>query len=151
MWGKNLVEHLESVYRNNSRYCVIFISKHYINNAYPTYEKRSALAKAVQAREEYILPVRFDDTEVPGILPTVTYVDLRQKSPADLGQMIITKISKLGNHGVTSADALHAQMKHVQLPKTETGQVPKPKYVIKPVIITSDGITRVKPKFVKGV
>jgi hypothetical protein len=147
MWGKNLVEYLESVYRNNSRYCVIFISKHYINKAYPTYERRSALAKAVQGREEYILPARFDDTEVPGILPTVNYVDLRQKSPADLSQMVITKISKLGNHAVTAADALHEQAHKPKYGPLQSAQIP----LIKPVIITSGGITRVKPKYVKGV
>lgn len=28
LWGRDLVEHVEMVYRRGGRYCVIFISKH---------------------------------------------------------------------------------------------------------------------------
>ena len=94
MWGKDLFEYLEKIYRNDSRYCVIFISKDYIKKVYTNHERRSALAKALQKKDEYILPVRFDDTPVPGILPTVNYIDLTQKKPSELGQMIIDKIRK---------------------------------------------------------
>jgi hypothetical protein len=39
----------------------------------------------VQARKQYILPARFDATELPGIRPTISYVNLADKTPEQLG------------------------------------------------------------------
>nr|MDO8100130.1 TIR domain-containing protein [Candidatus Njordarchaeota archaeon] len=95
LWGKELTEFLDKVYRGSARYCVMFISKHYANKIWTTHERRSALAKAVQEKEEYILPARFDDTELPGLRPTIGYVDLRKKTPEELGKMVLQKLGKL--------------------------------------------------------
>ena len=91
-WGKNLVEHLEDVYRNQSRFVVIFISKHYVAKAMPTLEVRSALARAIQQQEEYVLPARFDDTPVPGLQTTTAYVDCGSKTPTEMALLIRQKI-----------------------------------------------------------
>ena len=95
LWGKDLSEHLDKVYRGSARYCVMFISKNYANKVWTSHERRSALAKAIEEKEEYILPVRFDDTEIPGIRPTVGYVDLSKKTPEQLGKMILQKLGRL--------------------------------------------------------
>jgi hypothetical protein len=95
LWGKDLSEHLDKVYRGSARYCVMFISKNYANKVWTSHERRSALAKAIEEKEEYILPVRFDDTEIPGIRPTVSYVDLSKKTPEQLGKMILQKLGRL--------------------------------------------------------
>src|SRR6185436_7102854 len=70
LWGKDLTEHLDRVYRGSARYCVMFISQHYASKLWPSHERRSALAKALAEKTEYILPARFDETEIAGILPT---------------------------------------------------------------------------------
>lgn len=95
LWGKDLSEHLDRVYRGSARYCVIFISQHYRDKIWTTYERRSALAKAIEQKTEYILPVRFDDTEIPGIRSTIGYVDLRDKTPEQLGEMILRKLGRV--------------------------------------------------------
>lgn len=94
LWGKNLVEHLANVYQHRSRFVVMFISKHYVEKAFPTHERRSAQARALVAKEEYILPARFDDTEVPGLLPTVGFADLRKLSPQQLADLILEKLGR---------------------------------------------------------
>ncbi len=94
LWGKDLPEHLDKVYRGGARYCVMFISKNYADKAYPTHERRSALAKAIEEKKEYILPARFDNTEIPGLRPTIGYVDLSTKAPEELGEMILQKLAK---------------------------------------------------------
>src|SRR5262249_37009484 len=43
---------------------------------------------------EYILPVPFDDTEVPGLLNTIGYFDLRHKKPEDLASLILRKLGR---------------------------------------------------------
>jgi hypothetical protein len=94
LWGKNLTEHLHRVYSGSARYCVMFISKHYAENVWPTHERRSAFEKAIESKEEYILPARFDDTEIPGLHKHIVYVDLRKKSPDELVRLIMQKLGR---------------------------------------------------------
>lgn len=94
LWGKDLVEYLDQIFRGNARYCVMFISKQYMDKAWPTHERQSALAKAITQRHEYILPARFDDVDVPGLQPTIKYVDLRSKLPSEIGSLILQKLGR---------------------------------------------------------
>lgn len=93
LWGKDLAEHLDTVYRS-ARFCVIFVSKHYADKLWPNHERKAALARAVQEREEYILPVRFDSTELPGIRPTLGYLDLSHKTAEEVGALILKKLGR---------------------------------------------------------
>ncbi len=54
-----------------------------------SHERESAQARALLERQDYILPARFDDTEIPGIRATVGYIDLRSTTPAALSQLIL--------------------------------------------------------------
>jgi hypothetical protein len=92
LWGKDLYTHLDSVYQKKSRYCVIFISNSYKEKLWTNHERESAQARAFIEKQEYILPARFDDTEIPGIRPTTSYIDLRQKTPSDFAYLIAEKI-----------------------------------------------------------
>ena len=94
LWGKNLNEHFHEIYGGSARYCIMFISKHYAEKAWPIHERRSAFEKAMETREEYVLPARFDDTEIPGLHKTVKYVDLRDKTPEQLGILICKKLGR---------------------------------------------------------
>lgn len=92
LWGKNLVEHLHKVYSGSGRYCVMFISAAYAEKVWPTHERRSAFEKAIESKEEYILPARFDDTDIPGLHKHIGYVDLRRKTPKELAKLIMQKL-----------------------------------------------------------
>ncbi|HEY1840164.1 MAG TPA: TIR domain-containing protein [Mycobacterium sp.] len=95
LWGKNLYEHLDYIYRKAASYAVVFISDDYARKVWTTHERRSAQARAFEENEEYILPVRVDDAEVPGFLPTVGYIDIAGVSPEELALMIVQKIGKI--------------------------------------------------------
>lgn len=92
LWGKNLFEHLTSIYRDESRYVVIFASRHYSTKVWTSHERRSAQARAIAEQSECILPVRFDDTQIPGLLNTTSYIDLTKLSPGELADLISKKI-----------------------------------------------------------
>lgn len=94
LWGKNLYDHLADVYSNAARYCVMFASKHYARKIWTTHERRSSQERALQEHAEYILPCRFDDTEIPGLASTIAYVDLRSTSCEELAALIETKLGK---------------------------------------------------------
>jgi hypothetical protein len=94
LWGKDLPEHFDSVYRRQGRFCVMFISRHYAENVWTRHERRSALARALEERAEYVLPARFDDTEIDGLRPTIGYLDLRTMSAEELGTAILQKLGR---------------------------------------------------------
>lgn len=94
LWGKDLFQHLDDVYRNQARYCVLFISAAYATKEWTKHELASAQARALIERREYILPARFDDTELPGLKPTTGFIDLRDKDPAVVADLILQKVKR---------------------------------------------------------
>lgn len=92
LWGKDLAEHLGHVYGTNSRFVVLFISRAYASKAWPNHEKRHALARQVKEGAGHILPVRFDDTELPGLPSSIAFLDLRVLTPEKLAELIRQKV-----------------------------------------------------------
>lgn len=92
LWGKDLYEHLSQVYKDDCQHVIIFISRHYANKLWTTHERRNAQARAFMESSDYILPVRFDDTEILGILPTTGYIRLDGMEPRELVKLVEKKI-----------------------------------------------------------
>lgn len=90
LWGKNLYTHLSGVYSKEARYCVMFVSQHYIKSNWTTVERTAAQERAFEENREYILPFRIDDTPVPGLLKTIAYQS--KKTPVELGKIILAKV-----------------------------------------------------------
>jgi hypothetical protein len=97
LWGKDLYVYLSDIYKNQAKYTVIFISKFYNEKLWTNHERQSMQARAFEENEEYILPVRFDDTDVKGILKTTGYLDLRTKTPEELADIIEKKLVQSGS------------------------------------------------------
>ena len=98
LWGKDLYEHLADVYSNKARYCVMIISLNYSKKNWTTHERRNAQARAFKENKEYILPLRLDKTEIPGLPETVGYVDLTNTSITEVVELIK---KKLGSSALT--------------------------------------------------
>ncbi len=94
LWGKNLFVHLDDIYQNAARFCVIFVSKSYADKLWTTHELQSAQARAFKTHGEYILPARFDKTSIPGLRDTIAYVDLRKITPPRFAGMILKKLGR---------------------------------------------------------
>jgi hypothetical protein len=92
LWGEDLIPYLQRVYEEWATLCVMFISKAYVDKAWPSHERRSALAKQLVSQAVYILPVRFDDTLVPGLPTTLHYVLAKDYEPAALAELIDGKL-----------------------------------------------------------
>jgi hypothetical protein len=91
-WGKDLSEYLGSIYGGGARYCLILISSDYCRKAYTIFERRIALARALESREEYVLPVVLDDSWPPGLPRTTGYLDLRVLTINEVAEAVIQKI-----------------------------------------------------------
>ena len=96
LWGKPLAEELPSIYGERAAAAVVFISAEYAARDWTRLERRAALARAVGERREYVLPARFDDTPLPGLLPDIAAVDLRTRTPRQFAAMIAAKLVSLG-------------------------------------------------------
>ena len=94
LWGKDLYVYLDEIYRKGSRFCIMFLSLHYAKKLWTNHERESAQARAFQQHEEYILPVKLDDTEIPGIRPTIGYLDGKKLSPDKICSAILKKLYK---------------------------------------------------------
>lgn len=93
LWGKDLYIHLDDVYKNSARFCVVFISSHYAKKLWTNHERRSAQERAFIENREYILPARFDHTAIPGIRDTVGYIDLKGRSPLEFAELVEAKVT----------------------------------------------------------
>ncbi|WP_162604762.1 toll/interleukin-1 receptor domain-containing protein [Geomonas ferrireducens] len=92
LWGKDLYQHLDEVYRKSARFCVVFISQHYAAKAWTSHELRSAQARAFRDNAEYILPIKIDDTELLGLPPTIGYLDLRKVNVESIASLVLQKL-----------------------------------------------------------
>jgi hypothetical protein len=102
LWGKDLYVHLNDVYGKKARYCIVLLSSHYARKLWTNHERQSAQARAFQQQEEYILPVKLDDTSIPGIHPTTGYIDLRQITIERLVELLLEKLNKPGAAHLTT-------------------------------------------------
>jgi hypothetical protein len=94
LWGKDLGVHFDYVYSKGSKYCVIFISENYKLKIWTNHEIKTAISRAIETNVEYILPAKFDDTEIDGIRPTLGFIDLRKIGPDEFAHLIIKKLEK---------------------------------------------------------
>lgn len=92
LWGRDLYQHLDDVYRKQARFCVVLLSKHYAAKLWTNHELKSAQARAFTDSAPYILPVKLDDTEIPGVRPTLGYIDLRDTTVEELTSLVIQKL-----------------------------------------------------------
>ncbi len=97
LWGRDLGIHFDYVYRRQSKYFIPFISKYYKEKVWTHYEVRTAITRAIENKEEYILPVKFDDTELEGIRSTIGYISIKNMSPEDLANLILQKLGQEPN------------------------------------------------------
>ena len=92
LWGKDLIEEFHKVFEREAALAVMFISKEYVEKAWPRHERRSILSRAAQEKSEYVLPVRFDDTPVPGLPNSIKYERADDHAPEELAAMVSEKL-----------------------------------------------------------
>src|SRR6266700_282589 len=92
LWGQDLYIYLSNIYQNKARYCVMFLSQHYAAKLWTSHERQAAQARAFKEQSAYILPIRLDDTLIPGILPTTAYLTWHQETVEDVALAILEKL-----------------------------------------------------------
>jgi TIR domain len=96
LWGRYLAEELPVVYGEQAAAVVVFISAEYVERDWTRLERRAALSRAVRERREYVLPARFDDTPLPGLLSDLADIGLKDRNPEQFARLVATKLARLG-------------------------------------------------------
>ncbi len=92
LWGKDLSDELRSRYGNRSRYVVLLVSRHYAVKDWTDFEFAVARREAGRRSEEFILPVRLDDTPLPGLRSTIAYLTLDELGVDGIVREILAKL-----------------------------------------------------------
>jgi len=110
LWGRDLNEALQEIYRDRARFVVMFVSAAYASKAWPTRERRAAFEGAVSSMEDRVLPVRFDATDIPGLGRSVSYVQAERTTPDELAELLCRKL-------VLTGESIRPQPSHA-VPRT---------------------------------
>ncbi|MFI6079335.1 tetratricopeptide repeat protein [Actinoplanes sp. NPDC051343] len=95
LWGQHLAEVLPDIYMRQAAVVIVFVSASYARSDWTRLERRAALAEAVRQKREYVLPVRFDDTPLPGLISDLVSVRASGRSPEQLASLILAKLQGL--------------------------------------------------------
>lgn len=95
LWGTNLPAYFHDVYYSQSRYCIMFISKEYVSKAWTLHESRSAIQRQIEQLGNYILPVIFDDCDLPGLqLSTIGCLFVKDTKAEQVASMFLEKLKR---------------------------------------------------------
>src|SRR6266511_4086097 len=86
--GRRLDKEFEWVFGPGTRYFVPIISRAYADRPWPQHEWSVAIRESERRSEEFILPLRLDDSLLVGLPSTVGYVDLRQHSIEAVAELL---------------------------------------------------------------
>lgn len=73
LWGEDLDVILQSIFRDKADFCLILVSKYYIDKYWTTKEKSFAIDRQMQENRPYILQLKIDDTILSGISKDIGY------------------------------------------------------------------------------
>jgi hypothetical protein len=127
LWGKDLIAHLADLYKNKARFCVMFISRHYPLKHWTNFERQQIQARAFRDANEYILPIRIDDTEVPGLADTMGYRDVRQHSLESIVSTLEKKLAKIKGQSTESSSSQLVRTNRQEDSNPPFGTIPMPK------------------------
>ena len=90
--GKRLDLKFADVFGAGTQFFVPIVSASYVERAWPQYEWNVAKREAEKRREEFILPVRLDDSLLVGLPDTLGYLDLRRHPMDEVADLLIEKL-----------------------------------------------------------
>lgn len=94
LWGINLYDYLFDLYHNKAARCIMLISKFYAAKLWTNHERQAAQARAFLGNTDYILPVRLDDTVIPGLPLTIGYRSWPPDTPDTLADATLKKLER---------------------------------------------------------
>lgn len=96
LWGENLIDKFYDIFAKKSKYCVMFLSENYSSKEWTLHEFDSIQIRNLKNKNNvYILPVRFDNTEMKSFNPAISYLNAHNYSAKQLAEIIYNKVNQL--------------------------------------------------------
>ena len=92
-WGESQLAVFRKVYAEESDYVVLFISEDYCKKYWPVFEAQHSIMRILQGELGRVLPVRFDQSNLPGLPTDIAYLEIRDyPEPSLIAKEICEKI-----------------------------------------------------------
>lgn len=170
LWGKDLYLHLSEIYQRRAQYCILLASREYGQKVWTNHERQSAQARALSEKgKEYILPVRMDDTEIPGLPASVGFLDFRREGAEGVANAFLEKTKKRlatesayvrsarakvasaqGKVTVEEGAIVRVFIESTSLPPEDFAESRKPGLNVKALIDTGASVTIVNPELARS-
>ncbi len=97
LWGEDLSTKLRGVYHDSSQFCIMLISRHYVEKMWTIFERQQAIDRLIKEKgKAYVLPVRLDGYtgQVPGLSESIGHLSVRSDEHQKVVSMFIEKRNK---------------------------------------------------------
>lgn len=94
--GVDMSIFLEDLFMNKSHNCVIIISKEYISKKWTGLERKYIISRWMNDNE-YIIPIQYDISKLPGLPDIIGYIPLNNRSANELASIILDKVKNRKN------------------------------------------------------
>ncbi len=95
LWGKNLAEHLPTIYSETARFVLLILSEEYLNKVWTKVERRAAISRMIRSSNEYVLIYKVGDVcmeNAPGLSRDTAYISDSLKNPEEVALLIMKKL-----------------------------------------------------------
>lgn len=117
LWGIKLADYFQESYGRRVRFVIPLVSKYYPIKAGANFEFSVAVDEAKRRKNEFILPVRLDDTKISGLPYNIGYLDFNKEKIDGIVKCIVEKLKKDdARSDEKGEDMAHSRRKDVELP-----------------------------------
>lgn len=94
LWGKKASSWFKKTYGKSSRFVLVLVSRHYPVKDWANFEFSVATAEEKKRNKEFILPVRLDNTKLPGLSTDKIYLDFKKEGLDEIVNCLFQKVKK---------------------------------------------------------
>ena len=91
-WGQELPVALKRAYSYDARYCLILLSREYIQKPWTDFERQNAIYRFIKQRSGYVLCLKIDEIELPGFPDSIVYVSLKPHGLDGIYKLLLEKL-----------------------------------------------------------
>jgi hypothetical protein len=100
----DLDTYLQDLYHDESDLVAVFLCHDYRRKDWCGLEWRAVRDLTKRRQAEAIMPLRFDQTEIPGLFSIDGYVEIRDRTPEAIARLILDRLASMPDGSVRSAD-----------------------------------------------
>lgn len=114
----DLDTYLQRLYHDESELIVVFFSENYERKEWPGLEWRAIRDVIKQRRESTVIPVRFDDTRIPGLFSTAGSLWVGEREPEAIADLVLQRLhfesgtARNAHDGTTDAKLAPTRLRH---------------------------------------